>query len=190
MRSKRRHIPNALSISRIPAAFVFLLTNDKDDAVYFWASMGVVAFALLTDFLDGYLARRWNVESTTGYFLDGIGDKVFTVAILLVIAREHSSQLYLAWVLIVREVLLYALRALDPQRDRNIRLLRAYSLAHAFCIRLFFLGYFVESAYLVYDMQAPVKISIYSVMGYIAAFIGCASIFLLSKHIIGKEFSR
>jgi CDP-diacylglycerol--glycerol-3-phosphate 3-phosphatidyltransferase len=189
MRLSFRQVPNALSLSRIPAAFAFLLTNDPHAPVYFWISMCIVGFAFLTDILDGYLARLWKVESTTGYFLDGIGDKVFTVAVLLVISREHPSQLYLAWVLIVREIMLYALRALDTERDRNIGSLRVFSLAQAICLRLYFLGFFFESAHLAHEMPLPANLSIYHALGYAAAILGCVSIFLLSKRIIAKELS-
>src|SRR5438128_11941287 len=100
-----RHLPNVLSLSRIPIAAAFLITFSTREAAMFWSSMAVLAIALLTDVLDGRLARMWNTASTTGYFLDGLGDKVFYAAILLVIARENPAQTFLAWALIARELI-------------------------------------------------------------------------------------
>ncbi len=77
-----------------------------------WATFlfGVAAF---TDWLDGYFARKWQVESALGAFLDPVADKLLvTTALILLAARYHDNLwILLAIVAIVlREVYISALR--------------------------------------------------------------------------------
>lgn len=183
-------IPNALSLSRIPASLGFVLLYSTSDKTQFWISIFIVCFALVTDLFDGYLARKWCVTSVTGYFLDGIGDKAFTVAVLLVISREHPTLLFLAWLLIVREIFLYALRALDNKRDANLNSLRLFSLMQAFFIRVFFLGFFIEGALLVHGKTVFWGLSTYILAGYLSVIFGYMTLIRLSKQIATREILR
>ncbi len=74
MSSFKKNIPNSLSLSRIFPFTVFIVyfivVGDK-----MWFSI-VAILASLTDWLDGYLARRWQVITKLGIILDPIGDKV------------------------------------------------------------------------------------------------------------------
>ncbi|MEM6456562.1 MAG: CDP-alcohol phosphatidyltransferase family protein, partial [Acidobacteriota bacterium] len=75
-----RHVPNALSLARIllvPMLVVVLLT--KFDGKEF-VGLGLFLLAALTDFLDGYIARRWGIETRLGKILDPAADKILTSA--------------------------------------------------------------------------------------------------------------
>lgn len=106
------NIPNLLTLARI--VFIPLLV------VFFYLpfswSMPVAAtlFALaaVTDWLDGYLARRWDQATPFGAFLDPVADKVMVaVALALLIERFDSLWLTLpALVIIGREIVISALR--------------------------------------------------------------------------------
>ncbi len=78
-----RQLPNLLSAARLPlaAAFPFLGPEGR---------FAVVAAAAVTDFLDGYLARRWGVNSTLGRLLDPVADKVFVLALVGVLLAEGA----------------------------------------------------------------------------------------------------
>jgi CDP-diacylglycerol--glycerol-3-phosphate 3-phosphatidyltransferase len=178
------YIPNTLSLSRIPLGGLFLLTYTTGSRVGFWHSIAVLALALITDFLDGYLARSWNVESLTGYLLDGLGDKVFYAAILLVIAREDATQVFPAWALIARELIWYGIRAIDAQQKKHIKYLRFYSLAFALVIRLYFLCFLVRGACVLYEYPIPEFLNGYAVVAFVAITVGYIQIFSLSKVII------
>ena len=73
---------------------------------------GIFMFAALTDWLDGFLARRYNMESAFGAFLDPVADKlmVATVLILLVQADNKPWLAVTAAIIIGREISISALR--------------------------------------------------------------------------------
>ncbi len=74
--SVRAQIPNALTASRIGLGVAFPLLP-----VWLWIPACVAA--ALSEFLDGYLARRWGVESQTGRMLDPVADKVLLAGVLV-----------------------------------------------------------------------------------------------------------
>jgi len=188
MGTVRDQIPNALSISRIPASGLFLWLFSDTEIFGFWLALTVAITALATDIGDGYLARKWNITSESGYFLDGMGDKCFTVAICLVVARTFPSLGLLAWALITRELILYALRAVDQNKQENLKKLRSISLCQAGSIRAFFLIFFCISAANVHGFtfsQAAYWILILA--GTISALFGWASIFFVGKSLITRS---
>ena len=76
--------PNLLSLSRFLLAAIFAFTQASGIRV------AVLAAASLTDFLDGWLARRTNSTSRWGALLDPIADRAFVLVALLVLAAEGA----------------------------------------------------------------------------------------------------
>jgi CDP-diacylglycerol---glycerol-3-phosphate 3-phosphatidyltransferase len=72
--------------------------------------MWVFAIAATTDWLDGYLARRWGEVSAFGAFLDPVADKLMVAAALIVLVWIGRADTYLAIVIIGREIAISALR--------------------------------------------------------------------------------
>ncbi len=107
-------LPNLLTLSRIfviPAligTFFFV-----EGAAGNWLSLGLFAAAGITDFLDGYLARQWGIQTRLGRFLDPVADKLLVVAvILLLIAFDRIAgwTVLAAIVIVCREILVSGLR--------------------------------------------------------------------------------
>lgn len=106
------NIPNILTLARIafiPLLVVFFYLP------YTWSmpvAAGLFALAAVTDWLDGYLARRWNQSTPFGAFLDPVADKLMVaVALALLIERFDTIWLTLpALVIIGREIVISALR--------------------------------------------------------------------------------
>ena len=71
-----KHIPNLLSMSRIVLCLPLLIVDAM--TIPFWV---IYLIAGLTDMLDGFLARRWGVESKFGGRLDSLADFVFVIAV-------------------------------------------------------------------------------------------------------------
>ena len=66
--------------------------------------------AAVTDWLDGYLARRWNQTSAFGAFLDPVADKLMVAAALIVLLQLHRVDALVAVIIIGREIAISALR--------------------------------------------------------------------------------
>ncbi|MFO0151412.1 MAG: CDP-diacylglycerol--glycerol-3-phosphate 3-phosphatidyltransferase, partial [Burkholderiales bacterium] len=66
--------------------------------------------AALTDWLDGYLARKWNQVSSFGAFLDPVADKLMVAAALLMLLKEQRVDTLVALIIIGRESTISALR--------------------------------------------------------------------------------
>lgn len=116
------NLPNCLTILRlllVPVIAV-LLEFDSDQPPFErdWMlrfSPGriaglVVAFAGFTDLMDGWLARRWNIESLLGKFLDPVADKVLLMVGLVMLMKLGRVESWLVILLLSREFLVTALR--------------------------------------------------------------------------------
>ncbi len=101
MSSFKKNIPNLLSLSRIfpfTLLLVYVITlGDK------WLFSLVAVFASLTDWLDGYLARRWQVVSQLGIILDPIADKVIIGAGVIALYVLAYVPLWLLLTIIVKD---------------------------------------------------------------------------------------
>lgn len=74
------------------------------------ASTTIFIVAALTDWLDGFLARRWNQTSSFGAFLDPVADKLMIAGALIVLVQLDRVDAVIAFVIIGREIAISALR--------------------------------------------------------------------------------
>ncbi len=94
----RWNIPNILTVMRllaapgVPMAYLMFPSPMAD-----WVALILFVGAALTDFLDGYLARKWNQTSKFGRMLDPIADKVMVMIALVVIVSLSSGNLLVVW---------------------------------------------------------------------------------------------
>lgn len=102
----RRSIPNALTIARFAAipVFVWLYLDAGDGAA--WGAGIFFAAAALTDQLDGYLARRWHVESRFGTVADPLADRLMIGTAAILMLATGRIPLLAALVIVGRDVLL------------------------------------------------------------------------------------
>ena len=106
------NIPNLLTVLRVLLIPVFILLFYLPFSWSYWAASAVFSVAAATDWLDGYLARRWQQSTPFGAFLDPVADKLMVAVALVLLAAEHSN-LWLtlpASIIIGREIVVSALR--------------------------------------------------------------------------------
>jgi cardiolipin synthase len=106
-------LPNLLTLSRILVIPAIVATFYVTDDWARWAACFLFIAAAITDFFDGYLARRSNSVSSLGRFLDPIADKLLVAAVLLMLTAFHRlEQLAVlpALVILLREILVSGLR--------------------------------------------------------------------------------
>ena len=97
-------ISNILTIARAPMAIFFLVENSMVRLI-------IVAVAMITDGIDGYIARRYNMESQVGRFLDPIMDKFFVFFVLAVLVSEGRLVSWNLFAMVFRDACLCAFGA-------------------------------------------------------------------------------
>ena len=106
----RKKIPNALTLGRI-ALLPCMVTAYYADEAHRWAwVLALFALASLTDFLDGWLARRWAVESDFGRMLDPIADKLLVAVALVLLMAEGVAHPVAVLLILGREILVAGIR--------------------------------------------------------------------------------
>lgn len=74
------------------------------------AAAAIFAVAAATDFVDGYLARRWEVTTKLGSFLDTTADKLLVTGVLIALVAIDRVSLWIAFIIVGRELVLMGLR--------------------------------------------------------------------------------
>jgi cardiolipin synthase len=106
-------LANLLTLSRIGAIPILVALLYVDGAGWAWIACGVFTVIGLTDWLDGYVARRWGEHTEFGRFLDPIADKLLVATVLLVlVAQERIAGIWViaALIILCREILVSGLR--------------------------------------------------------------------------------
>jgi len=117
----KRHIPNALTLLRYALIPAFLASWYLPAPYGLWLPLGIALLACITDFFDGYLARRWSVESDLGRLLDPNADKALICAALAMLAfKGYASPLAVSLIL-CRELLVSGLREFMAERQMVVR---------------------------------------------------------------------
>ena len=106
------NIPNALTILRILLIPVLVIVFYLPFKNHLLVAAAVFAVAAITDWFDGYLARRLGQMTAFGAFLDPVADKLMVVIALVLLVERHDTLLFTlaACVIIGREIVISALR--------------------------------------------------------------------------------
>jgi CDP-diacylglycerol--glycerol-3-phosphate 3-phosphatidyltransferase len=105
------NIPNLLTMGRVVMIPLFIWFLDKDTPKDgFWAAL-VFTVAAITDMLDGYLARKLDIVSVLGKFLDPLADKLIVMAALVWMVPMGRIPAWAVVVLLAREISVTALRS-------------------------------------------------------------------------------
>ncbi len=106
------NLPNILTLLRIasiPVLAALLLSPSRSAG--FWAAV-VFAAASVTDWLDGYLARRMGIVTVFGKFLDPIADKLIVMSALIMILPFDRAPAWMVLIILGREIVITGLRGL------------------------------------------------------------------------------
>ena len=125
------NIPILLTWFRVALIPVFVILFYLPPTVLHYEyqnEIGAVIFAVgvFTDWLGGYLARRWNETSSFGAFLDPVADKLLVAAALILLVELARAPAWLAVIIIGREITISALREWMAQLGKNKSVAVAY----------------------------------------------------------------
>jgi CDP-diacylglycerol--glycerol-3-phosphate 3-phosphatidyltransferase len=114
-------LPNLLSLLRVfIAPIVYQMIISSDATLIFYALI-IFSIGAITDYLDGFLARKWGDTSSFGSFLDPIADKILTNSALLALMSIHIIDAWMIAIIIARDVLMTLLRVYADRVDRPIK---------------------------------------------------------------------
>ena len=119
---------NLITVSRmVLGAIIFVLITKTE---FYWFALILFFIASITDYFDGYLARKHNLVSQLGEILDPIADKILIIFLLFAISVNLTSYYigFLSAVIITREIWVGALRDFNA-RQQNINATRVTFLA-------------------------------------------------------------
>lgn len=97
--STKQHIVNAITYSRIIGIPFLFLIRENSILLFIIASL-----MFITDFFDGFLARKWNVTSTRGAILDLIADKFLVIVLLVYGVIFYEVNIILCILIVFREI--------------------------------------------------------------------------------------
>ena len=103
--------PNQLTFLRILLTPVFLAFLFSADPVMRQLSLLVFIVAMLTDWYDGWVARRWGYVTRWGTFLDPLADKVVTSAALIAFMYLNLVPPWTVWLIVIRDIAITVLRS-------------------------------------------------------------------------------
>ena len=109
---KLLNLPNILTLVRVaavPVVLVLLLFESKSNC--FWATV-VFSLAAITDWLDGYLARKWEIVTVLGKFLDPLADKLIVMAALIMLIPLDRVPAWAVFLILAREIIITGLRSI------------------------------------------------------------------------------
>jgi CDP-diacylglycerol--glycerol-3-phosphate 3-phosphatidyltransferase len=99
-------LPNALTVLRLALVPVFLVVFLGADDGTSWAAGWIFLVAGVTDQVDGWLARRWRVESQFGKVADPLADRLMIDAAVILLWLEDKLPWYGALIIVLRDVIL------------------------------------------------------------------------------------
>lgn len=129
------NLPNKLTISRLILVIPFIVflsisisfTNQNLNyselnakTTFFIVSSIIFIVAMFTDFLDGYLARKWNQVSTFGKLFDPLADKFITSSALIFLAAFKLTPIYFVVIFILRDILVDGGRNLAASKNMKV----------------------------------------------------------------------
>lgn len=127
-------IPNVLSVLRLIGVPVFLwlvLVRESDGLAFI-----VLAVSAFTDYLDGYIARRWHQISRVGQLLDPFVDRLYVLTLVAALALRDFIPWWLAGVLVARDVFMFFVALRLRQRTGAVLAVHFLGKSATFCLMI------------------------------------------------------
>ncbi len=158
------NIPNILTFLRISLIPIFVITFYLPFKWSYIASSFIFLIAAITDWLDGYLARKLKQTSPLGEFLDPVADKLIVAVALVLLVQSHGSILLAipSAIIVCREIVISALREWMAELGKRQR------VAVSKVGKLKTIGQMLAIILLL--SQDPKAISLISILGYILIY--------------------
>ena len=107
-------------VAMLPAYIVFMYLSGGQSNLWMWIALGVFILASVTDFVDGYIARKYNQVSDFGKFLDPLADKLLTIAAMAMFCQWGSFPAWALMLVLTREFAVSGLRMVAGPKGKVI----------------------------------------------------------------------
>lgn len=106
------NLPNKLTVLRVIMVpfFVFFMLTDVGGAANKWIALAIFVIASLTDMLDGKIARKYNLVTNFGKFMDPLADKLLVCSALICLIELQKIPAYMVIIIIAREFIISGFR--------------------------------------------------------------------------------
>ena len=133
------NIANRLTVLRIVLTFVFMFFLFCKGMVAKSVAFALFSLAALSDFFDGRIAKRKNIISDFGKFMDPVADKILTLAAFAAFVQMHLIEAWMLVIIIARELLITSLRLFALNKGKVLVASRAGKHKTAFQMSVIFL---------------------------------------------------
>ena len=116
------NLPNKLTVCRVVLIpfFVFFLLNDAMNPYFKWVALGLFIVASLTDLFDGKIARKYNLVTDFGKFMDPLADKLLVCSAMIGLIELGRIEAWIVIVIIAREFIISGFRLIAADNGRVI----------------------------------------------------------------------
>ena len=116
------NLPNKLTVCRVILIpfFVFFLLFDPASVSFKWIALGIFVIASLTDMLDGKIARKYNLITDFGKFMDPLADKLLVCSAMIGLIELGRIPSWIVIVIIAREFVISGFRLIASDNGRVI----------------------------------------------------------------------
>ena len=171
------NLPNIITLIRISVVpFLFILLTEPGE---FWSLLLAILFALasITDMLDGYLARKYNMITTMGKFLDPLADKLIVNTAMILMIPIGRIPAWIVAITIIRDLIVDGIRSIASSEGLYIQasiLGKQKTIAQLFAVTALMVWYplFGINSYLVgmVLLYIALLLTIYSGLDYLVKF--------------------
>ncbi len=109
-----------IRIAFIPVFMVLMYLAGGEPNLWMWLSLGVFIVASLTDYVDGYIARKYNQVSDFGKFLDPLADKLLVIAAMVMFCQWGKFPAWALMIVLTREFAVTGLRLVAVGKGKVI----------------------------------------------------------------------
>ena len=104
------NLPNKITLARIALAFLFMVFLFSRGVTFKVLALATFLVAAFSDYLDGFIAKKYNITSDFGKIMDPIADKVLTIAAFLAFVEMKLVPAWMVFIIIMRELLITSIR--------------------------------------------------------------------------------
>ncbi len=116
------NLPNFLTVLRVIFVPLFIICLFQKQTEYYYSALGLFIAASITDYFDGYLARKWDQTTEFGKFLDPLADKILIQgALVSFLFLDSQIEIWMVASIILRDILITGLRSVGLANGKDVK---------------------------------------------------------------------